>query len=183
MDGERRTPFNGAARVRGDGMHRLKRRTQGAPAPTPSVRRHVRRRAALCALPAVLALAGCGTAAIPAAHPATTVGIVLQDFKISAGATRLAAGKVTFVVANNGPSTHEFNVDRTSLAGDALPIDSTGVSVDQSSPSLQRQGSVESAGLGTTRRLTLDLKAGHYVFYCDLPGHYMSGMRVSVDVY
>jgi uncharacterized cupredoxin-like copper-binding protein len=130
-----------------------------------------------------IGLSGCASKPSPPAHPATTVGIVLSDFKITAGATRVAAGKVTFVIANNGPSTHEFNVDRTNLAADDLPIDSTGLEVDESSPLLQRQGSVESEGLGTTRRLTLDMKPGHYVFYCDLPGHYMSGMRVSVDVY
>jgi uncharacterized cupredoxin-like copper-binding protein len=111
------------------------------------------------------------------------VGVSIHDFQISAGATRVEAGRVTFVVANNGPSTHEFNVDRTPLAADALPLDSTGLQVDQSSPQLQRQGSVEALGLGATRRLTLTLRPGHYVFYCDLPGHYLSGMRVSLDVY
>ncbi len=128
-------------------------------------------------------LAGCASSPPPPAHPATTVGVSIQDFKISAGATRLAAGRVTFVVANNGPSTHEFNVDRTDLPADALPLDSTGLQVDQGAPDLHRQGSVEALGLGTSRRLTLDLKPGHYVFYCDLPGHYLSGMRVSLDVY
>lgn len=128
-------------------------------------------------------LPACASMPPPPAHPGTSVGVVLQDFKIVSGATRVAAGKVTFLVANNGPSTHEFNVDRTSLDADALPIDSTGLAVEESSSLLLRQGSVESAGLGTTRRLTLDLKPGHYVFYCDLPGHYLSGMRVSVDVY
>ncbi len=137
------------------------------------------------ALPAALVagLVGCGASAPAPSQPSTVVGVSIHDFHISAGATRIAAGRVTFVVANNGPSTHEFNVDRTDLSADRLPLDSTGLQVDQSSPSLQRQGSVEALGLGASQRLTLYLKPGHYVFYCDIPGHYLSGMHVSVDVY
>jgi uncharacterized cupredoxin-like copper-binding protein len=136
----------------------------------------------------VIALAGslaaCGARSAPAtSRPATTVGIVLQDFKIVPGATRVAAGQVTFDVSNHGPATHEFNVDRTNLAADSLPIDSTGLQLDSASSQLQHQGSIESLDLGASRRLSLDLKPGHYVFYCNLPGHYLSGMRVSLDVY
>jgi uncharacterized cupredoxin-like copper-binding protein len=150
--------------------------------------RSQRRGRALILVPAVIALAGslagCGTRSAPAAaRPATSVGIVLQDFKIVPGATRVAAGRVTFDVSNNGPATHEFNVDRTNLAADSLPIDSTGLQLDSASSQLQHQGSIESLDLGASRRLSLDLKPGHYVFYCNLPGHYLSGMRVSLDVY
>jgi uncharacterized cupredoxin-like copper-binding protein len=151
---------------------------------TPAWGGQPRPRAIVWALVALTAaLCGCGASAPTPTQPPTVVGVSIHDFHISAGATRIAAGKVTFVVSNNGPSTHEFNVDRTDLPADQLPLDSTGLGVDQSSPSLQRQGSVEALGLGTSRRLTLDLKPGHYVFYCDIPGHYLSGMHVSVDVY
>jgi len=128
-------------------------------------------------------LSGCAAGSHAASHPATTVGVSIQDFQISAGATRIKAGRVTFVVANDGPSTHELNLDRTGLPADQLPLDPTGLQVDQASRSLDRQGSVEALGLGASRRLTLDLAPGHYVFYCDIPGHYLSGMHVSVDVY
>jgi uncharacterized cupredoxin-like copper-binding protein len=154
----------------------------------PGQQRTQRRGRALILVPAVIALAGslagCSARSAPAAaRPPTTVGIVLQDFKIVPGATRVAAGRVSFAVSNNGPATHELNVDRTNLAADSLPIDSTGLQLDSASPELQHQGSVESLDLGASRRLSLDLKPGHYVFYCNLPGHYLSGMRVSLDVY
>jgi uncharacterized cupredoxin-like copper-binding protein len=154
----------------------------------PGRQRCQRRGRALILVPAVIALAGslagCGARSTAAtARPATTVGIVLQDFKIVPGATRVAAGRVTFDVSNNGPATHEFNVDRTNLAADSLPIDSTGLQLDSASSQLQHQGSIESLDLRASRRLSLDLKPGHYVFYCNLPGHYLSGMRVSLDVY
>jgi uncharacterized cupredoxin-like copper-binding protein len=35
---------------------------------------------------------------------------------------------------------------------------------------------------GTTKTLTIDLAPGHYVFLCNLPGHYQSGMHVDVTV-
>jgi uncharacterized cupredoxin-like copper-binding protein len=143
-----------------------------------------RRGRAVVLVPVALAagLAGCGAGPSGAARPATTVGVVLQDFKISAGASRVAAGRVTFVVSNNGPATHELNVDRTILAADSLPIDASGLQLDGASSQLQHLGSVESLGLGASRRLSLDLTPGHYVFYCNLPGHYLTGMRVSLDV-
>jgi uncharacterized cupredoxin-like copper-binding protein len=128
-------------------------------------------------------LSGCAATGHAASQPATTVGVSVQDFRIAAGATRIKAGRVTFVVANNGPSTHELNLDRTDLPADGLPLDSTGLEIDQASPRLEREGSVEALGLGASRHLSLDLKPGHYVFYCDIPGHYLSGMHVSVDVY
>jgi uncharacterized cupredoxin-like copper-binding protein len=168
-------------------MHRA-RETMHGKGGRSGRQRPQRRRRALILLPAVIALAGslagCSARSAPApGQPATTVGIVLHDFKIVPGATRVAAGRVTFDVSNNGPATHEFNVDRTNLAADSLPIDSTGLQLDSASPQLQHQGSIESLGLGASRRLSLDLKPGHYVFYCNLPGHYLSGMRVSLDVY
>jgi uncharacterized cupredoxin-like copper-binding protein len=35
---------------------------------------------------------------------------------------------------------------------------------------------------GATKTLTIDLAPGHYVFLCNLPGHYQSGMHVDVTV-
>ena len=106
----------------------------------------------------------------------------LRDFELNTSTVSVPAGLVTFDVTNDGPSTHEFNVDRTDLAAANLPIDSTGLEVDESSPQLNRQGSVESAGEATTHHLTLDLAPGTYVVYCNLEGHYLSGMHVQITV-
>ena len=146
----------------------------------------MRTRTGLLAL-AVLAtvLCGCSGAGNPSASSASKadqVGVTLQDFKLTTSTVHVPAGKVTFDVTNNGPSTHEFNVDRTNLAADKLPIDSTGLFVAEDSPLLNRQGSVESAALGTRHKLTLNLAPGTYVVYCDLEGHYLSGMHVTIDV-
>ena len=30
---------------------------------------------------------------------------------------------------------------------------------------------------GATKTITIDLKPGHYVLFCNLPGHYAAGMH------
>jgi uncharacterized cupredoxin-like copper-binding protein len=87
---------------------------------------------------------------------------------------------VTFDVLNNGPSTHEFIVDRTTLDAGNLPLD--GMSVVEDSPLLHREGSVQSAELGSRHKLTLKLAPGTYVVYCNLAGNYLSGMHVTINV-
>ncbi len=139
-----------------------------------------RARGALAAALLTTGLGACGGG--QAAAPGPHIGVKLEDFQLTTSSTTVAAGRVTFDVTNDGPSTHEFNVDRTDLPADKLPIDSTGVEVQEDSPQLDRQGSVESAALGTTHHLTLDLAPGTYVVYCNLEGHYLSGMHVQITV-
>ena len=135
----------------------------------------------LSAVVAATALGGCSSSRISSG--AATVGATLQDFRLTTSTVDVPAGKVSFQVTNKGPSTHEFNVDRTGLAPADLPIDASGLFVDESSPLLHREGSVESAGLATRHTLTLDLAPGTYVLYCDLEGHYMSGMHLQIHVH
>lgn len=116
--------------------------------------------------------------AVASAH----VAVRLEDFKLTASTVTVPAGRVTFDVTNQGPSTHEFNVDQTVLPADKLPIDSTGLRVAEDSPQLARQGSVESAAEATIHHLTLDLAPGTYVVYCNLEGHYLSGIHAQIIV-
>jgi uncharacterized cupredoxin-like copper-binding protein len=126
---------------------------------------------------------GCSaSSARTAASAGTHAGVVLEDFKLTTSSLKVRAGRVVFDVANHGPSTHEFNVDRTDLAAEQLPIDGSGLLVQEDAPELHRVGSVESLPLASTRGLALDLAPGHYVLYCNLEGHYLSNMRVGLDV-
>jgi uncharacterized cupredoxin-like copper-binding protein len=111
------------------------------------------------------------------------VAVSLQDFKLTTTTTSLPAGPVTFDVVNYGPSTHQFNVDLTTLVDSHLPVDVSGLFVNEASPLLHRQGSVDSAGLGSRHRLTLTLAPGTYVVYCNLEGHYISGMHWTINVH
>ena len=144
-------------------------------------RRHVLITSALIVV-AVL-ISGCSSGSAKTASPADShVGVVLEDFKLTTSSVKLKAGRIAFDVVNNGPSTHTFKVDRTDLAADSLPIDDSGLLVLEDAPELHRVGSVASLSIGAKHTLTLDLPPGHYVVYCNLEGHYLSNMRVGIDV-
>ena len=116
-------------------------------------------------------------AATPAAAPALphSAGVSLREFKVDATASRVAAGKVTFTVRNTGAVTHEFVVLRTAKpAGSLLK----GARADES-------GNVGETGdlkAGASKKLTLNLKPGHYALICNLPGHYKAGQYTDLTV-
>ncbi len=137
---------------------------------------------AAVALPAIL-LAG-PAAPVARALPADgrPVKVTLEDFSVKASQATVRAGTVVLHIHNAGPSTHEINVDRTNDAASELPLKADGLTVDEDDPSLRRIDSIEELDLGTTGDLTLRLQPGHYVFYCNLEGHYLGGMHAALNV-
>jgi len=80
--------------------------------------------------------------------------------------------------------THEFVVLKTVTPSESIPIgkfegDEDRINEDTSGKNVGETGDMEA---GTTKTLTLTLQPGHYVFLCNLPGHYMQGMHVDVTV-
>jgi uncharacterized cupredoxin-like copper-binding protein len=128
------------------------------------------------------AVAGLLTCCGGTSNPAGAIQVGLEDFKLHLGVNQAKSGEVTLHLVNSGPSTHEFNVDRTDLAPDQLPLRADGLSVDEASPLLKRLGSVEVLEAGDKKNLTLNLPPGHYVLYCNLEGHYLGSMHASLDV-
>ncbi len=106
----------------------------------------------------------------------------MEDFKLHLAVTEVQSGNITLHLENDGPSTHEFNVDRTDLADSDLPLRADGLSVDEKSPQLTRLGSIEILEAGDKANLTVDLQPGHYVLYCNLEGHYLGKMYATLDV-
>jgi uncharacterized cupredoxin-like copper-binding protein len=110
------------------------------------------------------------------------VGVTEKDFAISLAQTSAPAGTITFNVANNGPSTHEFVVFKTDLPADQLPTDSKG-DVDETAPGVKHIDEIENIAAGTSdNTLAVDLKPGAYVLICNLPGHYKLGMHTAFTV-
>jgi uncharacterized cupredoxin-like copper-binding protein len=156
-----------------------------------SPRRLVVLSAAALALPAgAAAMSGCGNSAsagtparttgshaqpantAPAAH---TVTARLSDYKISTSSVAAAAGRVIFAVTNAGKMPHEMVVIRTDKLAANLGHGSR----------VSEAGSVgEASDLapGKTKRITLDLKPGHYALICNMPGHYAAGMHTDLSV-
>jgi uncharacterized cupredoxin-like copper-binding protein len=106
------------------------------------------------------------------------VPALVPVYKIDLGATRPPAGSVTFQITNAGKIQHEFVVVKTDLAADKLPIKSGESEVDEDDAQLTHVDEVEDINPGDTPTLTVDLPAGHYVLFCNVAGHYQSGMHV-----
>jgi iron uptake system component EfeO len=121
-------------------------------------------------------IVGCNGAA--AAAP-KAVNAAVTEFKISSDATKVAAGDVTFTISNKGAAIHEFVVVRTDLADDKLPKDAEGL-VAEGGP-LAAVDEVEDITPGSSKTLTVKLEPGHYVFFCNLAGHYVGGMHGTVE--
>ena len=133
--------------------------------------------AAACA-PAALALSGCGSTRASAA-PEHAVAVQERDFHITAPVV-LDSGTVTLRVHNEGPDQHELIIVPGTLASLALRHD--GLTVDEEAVEASEPGSLEPGEPGSVRDLTVQLKPGHYVFFCNMEGHFMAGMHTEVEV-
>lgn len=69
----------------------------------------------------------------------------------------------------------------TRLKGqDRHPLDETTQQADEAA--LQNFGSVKDIDPSKSAALTLELKPGKYLLYCNLPGHYIAEMWTLIDV-
>jgi uncharacterized cupredoxin-like copper-binding protein len=133
----------------------------------------------LRALPVAVLVAGL----LVALHAATADGAAsksvsakLSEFKVRPSKTSVAHGRVTFTVDNGGEKTHELVVIRTDRSASKLPVHGKQASEKGA------VGEVEDVAAGKSRKLTLNLKKGHYVLICNIPGHYKAGMRANLTV-
>jgi uncharacterized cupredoxin-like copper-binding protein len=137
--------------------------------------------------PALLALAlglGAPTAAAAAAPTVVTVGMTnepdgAQVMRLDRG--EVPPGRVTFKVRNDSRDTvHEFLLVPSALTPDRLPLTKAGDRVDEK----RLKGIKELGDLkpGKSGALTVDLKPGHYVVFCNQPGHFAHGMHAELTV-
>ena len=73
-------------------------------------------------------------------------------------------------------------VVRTDRAPDKLPLQGDGLTVDEEGPGVHHLDEVEGLDIDDRQTLVLHLAAGNYVFYCNLEGHYLGGMRAAFTV-
>ena len=112
----------------------------------------------------------------------TLQNVLLEDFEVRQEATVVPAGTVSFLIRNQGPTTHELIVVRTDRAPDKLPLQRDGLTVDEEGPGINFLEEVEGLDIDDRQTLVLDLAAGHYVMYCNFEGHYLGGMHVALTV-
>jgi Sulfocyanin (SoxE) domain len=107
---------------------------------------------------------------------------LVRNFVVEGPAT-IRAGPVAFIVRSDGPSMHEFNIARTDLGVNDLPLAADGTVDDQvPHPNFEHIGEVEGIDIGQHKTLAANLKPGRYVLYCNMDGHYQAGMSTELMV-
>ena len=137
-----------------------------------------RSRLLVCGAALALTLAGCGGSGKAAGG--TTIGITERDFHIATTTTRVKAGSVTLRIHNAGPDEHELIVAPERRDGLALRAD--GFTVSEESIESSEPGSIEPQQPDRTELLSVRLKPGRYVLFCNMEGHYMAGMHTVLVV-
>jgi uncharacterized cupredoxin-like copper-binding protein len=91
------------------------------------------------------------------------------------------AGPVTFAVHNASKQlVHEMVLSPVKDAATALPYDKKGQKVDEDAAG--HLGEVAELAPGKGGSLTIDLKPGQYILYCNIPDHYVLGMWTLINV-
>ena len=121
-----------------------------------------------------------------AANASQTVDISLTEpdaggMSIAESPATVHAGPTTFTVANASDGmAHEFLI--APLKGDVadVPMTSeTGRVNEDKLTDVKELGDLEPGKSGS---MTVDLKPGKYLLFCNLPGHYMAGMHTVLTV-
>jgi len=131
--------------------------------------------AALIAL-AIVAVS-CGAPADSAPADSQVVA-ELADYKITVNVPSVKAGKVKIGVRNVGTMEHSFQVLKTDLPPDKLPVDGASAKAKEDG----KVGEIASIPAGKSAAVNLDLTPGKYVFICNVAGHYQLGMHTGFTV-
>jgi uncharacterized cupredoxin-like copper-binding protein len=91
------------------------------------------------------------------------------------------SGNITFAVKNDSKETlHEMLVAPIASESAVLPFIENENRVDEEKSG--DLGEVSELEPGKSGALTLELKPGLYILYCNVPGHYMAGMWTILKV-
>jgi uncharacterized cupredoxin-like copper-binding protein len=102
----------------------------------------------------------------------------LADNKITVNVPSVKAGSIKIGVRNLGTMQHSFEVLKTDLPADNLPVDGASAKAKEDG----KVGEIPSIAAGKSAAVTLDLQPGKYVFICNIAGHYQLGMRIGFTV-
>ncbi len=110
------------------------------------------------------------------AWAASTVNVKMWDMGFTLDRDTVAAGKVTFKGTNTSTGTvHEMLVVKVGSKLPNLPYnEDTGLVPEDKINSLGEIEEVKAAGKG---ELTLGMKPGIYLLFCNQPGHFAAGMK------
>lgn len=133
----------------------------------------------LCSVLVLVATACAGRGRADSSPPGHRLVIRERDFHITAPA-HVRAGRVLVEVRNDGPDDHELLVVRWSAGPVGLPIRPDGITINEDA--LRPVVTLGPGSPGERRTVTVNLRRGRYVVFCNMAGHYMAGMRTVVEV-
>lgn len=100
---------------------------------------------------------------------------------ISVDQSTVHSGPAVFNVKNDAMAEeHEFVLVRLDSADTKIPVDRKSHRIDEDS--LKSLGEVEDLKPGASGSLTADLEPGTYLLFCNIKGHYESGMHAKLTV-
>ena len=118
------------------------------------------------------------------AHPmgyASGGDMTMAMLGIRADVDTVPAGTVTFTVTNSSKDIiHEMILSPVSADGAALPYVTDDYKVDEDAAG--HLGEVSELDPGATGALTVDLKPGKYILFCNIPAHFINGMWTVITV-
>jgi len=124
-----------------------------------------------------LLLAACSNPA-DSAPAGSQVVAELSDYKITVNVPSVKAGKIKIGVRNLAAMEHSFQVLKTDLLPDKLPVDGASAKAKEDG----KVGDIPSIPAGKSASVTVDLVPGKYVFICNVAGHYQLGMHTGFTV-
>jgi uncharacterized cupredoxin-like copper-binding protein len=116
-----------------------------------------------------------------AATPApSAIDVGLSYFQVTVSSDVAAEGTVTFRVTNEENDSLSFFVIQTDLDADELPVNEETGTVQ--TEELNVISEIEFVYPSQAAEIGSSLTAGNYVLICNVPSHYASGMRASMEV-
>ena len=136
------------------------------------------RRSLLPAIVGLLAVgAATGCAGIDSSQKLPAVNVSVRDFRVKSE-RELPSGEVRLRVYNKGPDTHELILVRTGQG--PLPLRADGLTVDEDALESLTVTTVDGLEPGVRKEARIHLRPGRYVLFCNMAGHYLSGMHTIV---
>jgi uncharacterized cupredoxin-like copper-binding protein len=112
------------------------------------------------------------TAAQVAAGAGGTVNVQLGDYWAAPAVSSVRAGNVTFIARNVGRVPHELMVERMPMKFDAP------MQPDENAA----QGMIDDMAPGHSGQMTMRLRPGSYMLFCNVTGHYAAGQHIPFEV-
>ena len=104
----------------------------------------------------------------------------LTDSAVQLSQPSIQNGTVTITVKNVGSVNHTLEILKTNLAADKIPADPNNAAKADERGKVG--GTTSELKPGESVDVKVDLSAGKYVVICNLPGHYLIGMRAALTV-